>query len=163
MLKLDLSLFEQTPHLGTWDGVCLNSVGCTRYFVGLVWAFELAAFYVFFVRTNPTWLFSKKSIFRTSIIEGTLVPRATLRGVAELHVGSGRPKWRMFVTRWKWGNPRIQTFLKGHSPRCRVVHSIVLPLWRISCDLTHKIIHRPYWYRHKSRVTKDLGLNPAIN
>ena len=33
MLKLDFSLFEQSPHLGlvrTWDGVCLNSVGCTR-------------------------------------------------------------------------------------------------------------------------------------
>ena len=29
----------RTPHLGlvrTWDGVCLNSVGCTRYFVGLI-------------------------------------------------------------------------------------------------------------------------------
>ena len=28
----------------------------------------------------------------------TLVPRATLRGVAELHVASGIPQWRMFVT-----------------------------------------------------------------
>ena len=28
----------------------------------------------------------------------TLVPRATLRGVAELHVASGMPQWRMFVT-----------------------------------------------------------------
>ena len=28
----------------------------------------------------------------------TLVPRATLRGVAELYVGSGMPQWRMFVT-----------------------------------------------------------------
>ena len=28
----------------------------------------------------------------------TLVPRATLRGVAELHVASGMPHWRMFVT-----------------------------------------------------------------
>ena len=27
--------------------------------------------------------------------ELTLVPRATLRGVAELHVASGMPKWRM--------------------------------------------------------------------
>ena len=27
-----------------------------------------------------------------------LVPRATLRGVAELHVASGMPQWRMFVT-----------------------------------------------------------------
>ena len=27
-----------------------------------------------------------------------LVPRATLRGVAELHVASGRPQWRIFVT-----------------------------------------------------------------
>ena len=26
------------------------------------------------------------------------VPRATLRGVAELHVASGMPQWRMFVT-----------------------------------------------------------------
>ena len=29
---------------------------------------------------------------------GTLVPRATLRGVAELHVASGMPQWRMCVT-----------------------------------------------------------------
>ena len=29
-------------------------------------------------------------------INGTLVPRATLRGVAELHVASGMPQWRMF-------------------------------------------------------------------
>ena len=28
----------------------------------------------------------------------TLVPRATLRVVAELHVASGMPQWRMFVT-----------------------------------------------------------------
>ena len=28
-------------------------------------------------------------------------------------------------------------------PRWRVVHSIVFPLWRISYDLTQKIIHRP--------------------
>ena len=28
----------------------------------------------------------------------TLIPRATLRGVAELHVASGIPQWRMFVT-----------------------------------------------------------------
>ena len=28
----------------------------------------------------------------------TLVPRATLRGVAELYVGSGMAQWRMFVT-----------------------------------------------------------------
>ena len=28
----------------------------------------------------------------------TLVPRATLCGVAELHVASGMPQWRMFVT-----------------------------------------------------------------
>ena len=28
----------------------------------------------------------------------TLVPRATLRGVAEVHVASGMPQWRMFVT-----------------------------------------------------------------
>ena len=28
----------------------------------------------------------------------TLVPRATLRAVAELHVASGIPQWRMFVT-----------------------------------------------------------------
>ena len=28
----------------------------------------------------------------------TLVLRATLRGVAELHVASGMPQWRMFVT-----------------------------------------------------------------
>ena len=28
----------------------------------------------------------------------TLVPRATLRGVAELHVASGMAQWRMFVT-----------------------------------------------------------------
>ena len=28
----------------------------------------------------------------------TLVPRATLRGVAELHVASGMPQWQMFVT-----------------------------------------------------------------
>ena len=33
MLKLDFSLFDQTPHLElvrTWDGVCLNSVGRTK-------------------------------------------------------------------------------------------------------------------------------------
>ena len=29
---------------------------------------------------------------------GTLVPRATLRGVAKLHVASGMPQWRMFLT-----------------------------------------------------------------
>ena len=37
----DFSLFAQIPHSGlarTWDGVCLNSVGCTRYFVGLICA-----------------------------------------------------------------------------------------------------------------------------
>ena len=28
----------------------------------------------------------------------TLVPRATLRGVAELHVASGMAQWRIFVT-----------------------------------------------------------------
>ena len=28
----------------------------------------------------------------------TQVPRATLSGVAELHVASGMPQWRMFVT-----------------------------------------------------------------
>ena len=28
----------------------------------------------------------------------TLVPRATLRGVAELHVASGMAQWLMFVT-----------------------------------------------------------------
>ena len=28
----------------------------------------------------------------------TLVPCVTLRPVAELHVGSGRPLWKMFVT-----------------------------------------------------------------
>ena len=28
----------------------------------------------------------------------TMVSRATLRGVAELHVASGMPHWRMFVT-----------------------------------------------------------------
>ena len=28
----------------------------------------------------------------------TLVPRATLRGVAERHVASGMAQWRMFVT-----------------------------------------------------------------
>ena len=33
-----------------------------------------------------------------NIILSTLVPRATLRGVAELHVASGMPQWRMFVT-----------------------------------------------------------------
>ena len=33
-----------------------------------------------------------------SKISCTLVPRATLRGVAELHVASGMPQWRMFVT-----------------------------------------------------------------
>ena len=33
-----------------------------------------------------------------SIRFSTLVPRATLRGVAELHVASGMPQWRMFVT-----------------------------------------------------------------
>ena len=55
MLQLDFSLLEQTPHLGlarTWDGVCLNSVECTRYFVGFVSV--LALFYLFFIRTNPT-------------------------------------------------------------------------------------------------------------
>ena len=39
MLKLDLSMFEQTPHLvlaRTWDEVYLRCVGCSRYFVGLI-------------------------------------------------------------------------------------------------------------------------------
>ena len=34
-------------------------------------------------------------------------------------------------------------FLKGHFPGWRFVHSIVFPLWRISYDLTQKIIHCP--------------------
>ena len=34
----------------------------------------------------------------TITVPGTLVPRATLRGVVELHVASGMPQWRMFVT-----------------------------------------------------------------
>ena len=63
MLKLDFSLFEQTPHrtVRTWDGVCLNSVGCTRYFVGLVLTVELAPLYLLFVRTNPTWTYVEKN------------------------------------------------------------------------------------------------------
>ena len=37
--------------------------------------------------------------FTTHIIMiTTLVPRPTLRGVAQLHVASGMPQWRMFVT-----------------------------------------------------------------
>ena len=31
-MKLDFVLFQKTPHLGlvqTWDGVCLNSAGCS--------------------------------------------------------------------------------------------------------------------------------------
>ena len=39
MLMLIFQLFEQTLHLGLvrkWDGVCLNSVGYARYFVGLI-------------------------------------------------------------------------------------------------------------------------------
>ena len=80
----------------------------------------------------------------------TLVPRATLRGVAELHVASGMPQWRMFVTCCYFLDenrviPECRHFLKGHFPGWRVVHSIVhvFPLWRISYDLTQKIIHRP--------------------
>ena len=34
----------------------------------------------------------------TSMHDVTLVPRATLRGVAALRVASGMPQWRMFVT-----------------------------------------------------------------
>ena len=43
----------------------------------------------------PRWI-----VFTTlsSNLDPTLVPRATLRGVAELHVASGMPQWRMFVT-----------------------------------------------------------------
>ena len=33
-----------------------------------------------------------------SKILATLVPTATLRGVAKLHVASGMPQWRIFVT-----------------------------------------------------------------
>ena len=41
----------------------------------------------------------------------------------------------------KIGNPRIQTFLKGHFPGCSVAYSIVFPLSRTSYDLTQKIRH----------------------
>ena len=63
MLKLDFSQFEQTPQLGlarTWDGVCLNIVGCTRYFVGLILTFEPTPFYLLSVPTNPTWMYFEK-------------------------------------------------------------------------------------------------------
>ena len=39
-----------------------------------------------------------KNIKKTIFGHDTLVPRATLRGVAELHVASGMPQCRMFVT-----------------------------------------------------------------
>ena len=76
MLKLDFSLFEQTPHLGlvrTWDGVCLNSVGCTRYFMGLVLTVELAHFICCLFEQTPPGRILKNSIFRTNIIEGNLI------------------------------------------------------------------------------------------
>ena len=40
MWKLDFHGSKQTPPLGlvrTWEGVCLDSVGRTRYFVGPIW------------------------------------------------------------------------------------------------------------------------------
>ena len=39
-----------------------------------------------------------KSIKKQFLVMILLIPRATLRGVAELHVASGMPQWRMFVT-----------------------------------------------------------------
>ena len=63
----------------------------------------------------------------------------------------------------KYGDPRIQTFLKGLFPGSSVVYGIVFPLWRTSYDLTQKILRRPNYHRHGSHLTKDLGLFPAIN
>ena len=66
MLKLDFSLFEQAPPLGlvrTWDGVCLNSVWCTRYLV--------APFDLLFEQT-PHGRILKNAIFIPKIIKGNL-------------------------------------------------------------------------------------------
>ena len=38
----------------------VNSVGCTRYFVGLIWTVEHPPSYLFFVRTDPTWTYFEK-------------------------------------------------------------------------------------------------------
>ena len=40
----------------------------------------------------------KYNAYNANWVSDTLVPKATLRGVAELHVASGMPQWRMFVT-----------------------------------------------------------------
>ena len=56
----------------------------------------------------------------SSVVIITLVPRATLRGVAELHVASGMPQWRMFVTCCNFYEnrviPEFRHFLKVTSP-----------------------------------------------
>ena len=44
------------------------------------------------------YTYSLTQIIARRDISTTLVPRATLRGVAELHVASGMPQWRMLVT-----------------------------------------------------------------
>ena len=38
------------------------------------------------------------NVAQETTVLNTLVPRATLCCVAELHVASGMPQWRMFVT-----------------------------------------------------------------
>ena len=53
--------------------------------------------FTFFTGRNSYWF--TWAIFVTDTCGShTLVPRATLRGVAELHEASGIPQWRTFVT-----------------------------------------------------------------
>ena len=69
--------------------------------------------------------------------------------------------WSSFMKAQNGIIPEFRHFWKVTSPD--VLHSIVFPLWRISYDLIQKIIRRPHQHRNESHVTKDLGLNLAIN
>ena len=48
--------------------------------------------------TEVSWNTGYVEIWLITLCQHTLVPRATLRGVAELHAASSMPQWRMFVT-----------------------------------------------------------------
>ena len=63
MLELDISVFEQTPYLGLVE----HGMGCVRTVLDV-----LAQLYLFFVRTNPSWMYLKKSIFRSNTIKANL-------------------------------------------------------------------------------------------
>ena len=73
------------------------------------------------------------NIRRWAIPEATwssATPHSVAMGT-RVHVASGMPQWRMFVTSCLDENRVIPEF-RGHFPEWRVVHSIVSPLWRTS-------------------------------